>query len=129
MAFHVMLVPTLGCPSDCEYCWSSEESSPVMTVDIIKEVVEWLKDFRNEPVTFTFHGGEPLLAGYDFFKESLPLLSNGLAHLNPAFALQTNLWNLTGEMADLFKEYEIPIGSSLDGPEELNDLQRGARIL
>lgn len=125
MAFHVMLVPTLGCPSNCEYCWSSEEGSPVMSVDIIREVLEWLKDFRDEPVTFTFHGGEPLLAGYDFFKKALPLLAEGLDHLKPAFALQTNLWNLTDEMAELFKEYEIPIGSSLDGPEELNDLQRG----
>lgn len=125
MAFHVMLVPTLGCPSDCAYCWSSEEDSPVMTVDIIKDVVKWLQDFRKEPVTFTFHGGEPLLAGYDFYKESLPLLAEGLADLKPAFALQTNLWNLTDEMAKLFKEYNIPLGSSLDGPEELNDLQRG----
>ncbi|HHY00913.1 MAG TPA: TIGR04083 family peptide-modifying radical SAM enzyme [Methanothermobacter sp.] len=125
MAFHVMLVPTLGCPSNCEYCWSSEESSPIMDVDIIREVVEWLKNFRNEPVTFTFHGGEPLLAGYEFFKESLPLLTKGLVHLKPAFAIQTNLWNLTPGLAELFKEYEIPIGSSLDGPEELNDLQRG----
>jgi uncharacterized protein len=125
MAFHVMLVPTLGCPSNCEYCWSSEEGSPVMKIGIIEEVVEWLKDFREEPVTFTFHGGEPLLAGYDFFKEALPLLANGLKHLHPAFALQTNLWNLTPELAQLFKEYNIPIGSSLDGPKELNDLQRG----
>ena len=125
MAFHVMLVPTLGCPSDCEYCWSSEEGSPVMSVDIVKETVEWLKDFRKEPVTFTFHGGEPLLAGYDFFREALPLLAKELAHLKPAFALQTNLWNMTPELARLFKEYNIPIGSSLDGPEELNDLQRG----
>ncbi|EKF84733.1 TIGR04083 family peptide-modifying radical SAM enzyme [Methanobacterium formicicum] len=125
MAFHVMLIPTLGCPSDCEYCWSSEEGSPVMDIDVIKETVEWLKDFRMEPVTFTFHGGEPLLAGYDFFSEALPLLAEELAHLKPAFALQTNLWNLTPKMAQLFKEYNIPIGSSLDGPEELNDLQRG----
>jgi uncharacterized protein len=126
MAFHVMLVPTLGCPSNCEYCWSSEEGSPVMSVDTIKEVVEWLYGFREEPVTFTFHGGEPLLAGYDFFKKALPLLKDGLIHLKPAFALQTNLWNMTDELAELFKEYEIPIGSSLDGPEELNDLQRGS---
>ncbi len=121
-----MLVPTLGCPSNCEYCWSSEEGSPVMSVDTIKEVVEWLYGFREEPVTFTFHGGEPLLAGYDFFKKALPLLKDGLIHLKPAFALQTNLWNMTDELAELFKEYEIPIGSSLDGPEELNDLQRGS---
>ena len=125
MAFHVMIIPTLGCPSKCNYCWSSEEGSPVMSIEIVQEIVNWLKNFREEPVTFTFHGGEPLLAGYDFYKEALPLLSEGLSHLKPAFALQTNLWNITPEMAELFHEYNIPIGSSIDGPEELNDLQRG----
>lgn len=96
-----------------------------MSIETIKEVVEWLKTFRDGPVTFTFHGGEPLLAGYDFFRKALPLLSEGLKHLNPAFALQTNLWNLTPELAQLFAEYSIPIGSSIDGPRELNDFQRG----
>ena len=126
MAFHVMLIPTLGCPSNCNYCWSSDEESPLMDIEVIEEVVKWLKIFRREPVTFTFHGGEPLLAGYDFYKKALPLLTEGLSHLKPALALQTNLWNLTDEIAELFHEYNIPIGSSIDGPQELNDLQRGA---
>jgi uncharacterized protein len=125
MAFHVMLIPTLGCPSNCSYCWSSEEGSPIMKIETIKEVVEWLKKFREEPVTFTFHGGEPLLAGAEFYREALPLLAEGLGHLKIAFALQTNLWKMTPELAKIFAEYDIPIGSSLDGPKELNDLQRG----
>ena len=125
MAFHVMLIPTLGCPSNCNYCWSSEENSPIMDIKIIEEVVEWLKNFRDEPVTFTFHGGEPLLAGYEFFHQALTLLTEGLKNLKPALAIQTNLWNLTPELAQLLKEYDIPIGSSLDGPLKLNDLQRG----
>lgn len=125
MAFHVMIIPTLGCPSECNYCWSSEEGSPVMNIETVEEIVNWLKTFRDEPVTFTFHGGEPLLAGLDFYKKALPMLSKGLRHLNPAFALQTNLWNMTDELAELFSEYNIPIGSSLDGPKEINDLQRG----
>lgn len=125
MAFHVMLIPTLGCPSNCSYCWSSEETSPVMSIETIEETVEWLKNFRDEPVTFTFHGGEPLLAGYHFFKKALKLLAEGLSHLKPAFALQTNLWNMTPDLAQLFSEYDIPIGSSIDGPKEINDFQRG----
>ena len=95
-----------------------------MSIDTIKEVVEWLKNFRNDPVTFTFHGGEPLLAGADFYRQALPLLSEGLAHLTPNFALQTNLWRLTPELAQVLAEHNIPIGSSLDGPQEINDLQR-----
>ncbi len=120
-----MLIPTLGCPSNCNYCWSSEENSPIMDIQIIEEVVEWLKNFRDEPVTFTFHGGEPLLAGYEFFRQALKLIMEGLNHLKPALAIQTNLWNLTPELAQLLKQYDIPLGSSLDGPLELNDLQRG----
>ena len=125
MPFHVMLVPTLGCPSNCSYCWSSEEDSPIMSIETIEEVVKWLKDFRDDPVTFTFHGGEPLLAGADFYRKALPLLADGLSHLRPSFALQTNLWKMTPEIAQILAEYNIPIGSSLDGPKELNDLQRG----
>lgn len=120
-----MIVPTLGCPSNCGYCWSSEENSELMTIETLEETVNWLKNFRDDTVTVTFHGGEPLLAGFEFYKQALPLIKNGLEHLKPAFALQTNLWNLTEDMAELFGEYNIPIGSSVDGPEELNDYQRG----
>jgi uncharacterized protein len=122
--FHVMIIPTLGCPSKCSYCWSSEEGSPIMDIETIRAVVLWLKNFRDDPVTFTFHGGEPLLAGTDFYRKALPLLSEELNHLSPSFALQTNLWKLTPELAQVLAEYEIPIGSSLDGPKDLNDLQR-----
>jgi len=122
--FHVMIIPTLGCPSKCGYCWSSEVGSPKMSIETIKETVEWLRNFRNGPVTFTFHGGEPLLAGAAFYREALPLLTEELQHLSPSFALQTNLWLMTPELADVLSEHRIPIGSSLDGPQELNDHQR-----
>jgi len=119
-----MMIPTLGCPSKCAYCWSSEVGSPIMSIETVRDTVAWLKDFRSDPVTFTFHGGEPLLAGADFYRQALPLLTGELMHLEPNFALQTNLWKLTPELADVLAEYNIPIGSSLDGPQELNDLQR-----
>jgi uncharacterized protein len=95
-----------------------------MSIEIVKDIVAWLKDFRNDPVTFTFHGGEPLLAGADFYRVVLPMLSTKLEHIEPNFALQTNLWKLTPELAEVLFEYNIPIGSSLDGPQKLNDLQR-----
>jgi uncharacterized protein len=125
MVFHVMLVPTLGCPSNCGYCWSSEEGSELMSIDTLKQTVNWLKTLREDSVTVTFHGGEPLLAGLEFFQTALPLIKTELDHLKPALAIQTNLWNMTDDLAELFSTYDIPIGSSIDGPEELNDYQRG----
>jgi uncharacterized protein len=123
--FHIMLIPTLGCPGRCKYCWSSEEGSPVMGMDTVKEVVTWLKDFRSDRVTFTFHGGEPLLAGADFYRQALPLLTSELQELTPDFALQTNLWRMTPEIAEVLAEFRVPIGSSIDGPIDITDSQRG----
>ncbi len=123
MPFHVMLIPTLGCPSKCSYCWSSDPGSPRMSLDTVKDVVEWLREFRpGEAVTFTFHGGEPLLAGAGFYRKALPLLAK--MDRKVAFAMQTNLWLMTPELAKILAKYRIPIGSSLDGPRKLNDLQR-----
>jgi uncharacterized protein len=123
--FHIMIIPTLGCPSKCSYCWSSEEGSPVMSIETVRAIVEWLKGFRNEQATFTFHGGEPLLAGPDFYRQALPMIADGLPHLRPTFAMQTNLWRMTPELADILATYNVPLGSSIDGPEDLNDSQRG----
>ncbi|MCK9151570.1 TIGR04083 family peptide-modifying radical SAM enzyme [Methanobacterium alcaliphilum] len=125
MAFHIMLIPSMDCPSNCSYCWGVDKESDLMSIEVIEETVQWLKNFREEPITFTFHGGEPLLASYEFYKKALPMLNNELSHLKPAFAIQTNLWLMNEQIAELFAEYNIPIGSSLDGPVEINDFQRG----
>ncbi|MEN6609836.1 MAG: TIGR04083 family peptide-modifying radical SAM enzyme [Methanoregulaceae archaeon] len=123
--FHVMIIPTLGCPYKCSYCWSSEEGSPIMSPEIVEETVAWLKNFPENRVTITFHGGEPLLAGPEYYRKALPLLTEGLASMNPEFAMQTNLWRMTPELGQILAGYHIPIGSSIDGPQELTDSQRG----
>jgi len=97
-----------------------------MSIDTIRDVVAWLEDFRTDRVTFTFHGGEPLLAGAGFYREALPLLAEGLPDLHPEFAMQTNLWRMTPEIAQILAEYHVPIGSSIDGPKHITDSQRGA---
>jgi uncharacterized protein len=123
--YHIMIIPTLGCPASCKYCWSSEEGSPVMSLETLNATTAWLSGFRDDPVTITFHGGEPLLAGSQFFQAALPLLAEGLRNNTPSFAIQTNLWKMTDEIAKIFAAYRIPIGSSIDGPESLTDSQRG----
>ncbi len=39
--------------------------------------------------------------------------------------MQTNLWRMTPEIAGILAEYHVPLGSSIDGPEEITDSQRG----
>ncbi|MBZ9571013.1 TIGR04083 family peptide-modifying radical SAM enzyme [Methanobrevibacter sp. TMH8] len=125
MTFHVMIIPTLDCPSNCAYCWGSKKGSGVMDIEIVKEIVTWLDGFRDDYVHFTFHGGEPLLAGYDFYKEALPILKNASTHKEAGFSLQSNLWLINQDLAKLFAEYGVAISTSIDGPREINDYQRG----
>ena len=79
-----------------------------------------------QPLEITFHGGEPLVSGAAFYRMALPLLREGLSPRPVRFAMQSNLWLLTGELIELLREHNVLVGTSLDGPEAINDAQRGA---
>ena len=92
-----------------------------MDIDVIRQIDKWLANFRDDDIHFTFHGGEPLLAGYDFYKEALPILADSQTHATEGFSLQSNLWLLDEKHADLFSQYPMSISTSIDGPKEIND--------
>lgn len=129
-ARHLMLVPSLGCPASCSYCFGPHLGTSTMSQDTVEAVVCWQRKLAVEsdqsgPLEITFHGGEPLLPGAAFYRMALPLLRAGLAPRNIRFAVQSNLWLLTDEFVDLFSAYGAQVGTSLDGPEPINDAQRG----
>ena len=95
--------------------------------EVLEAVVAWQKIANDdaESLEITFHGGEPLVPGSAFYREALPLLRDGLAPLRAKFSIQSNLWLLDDELCELFREHEVSIGTSLDGPREINDRQRG----
>lgn len=65
------------------------------------------------------------MCGYDYYARALPLLRQALGP-KVRFAIQSNLWLLTNRLCALFSEYCVSIGTSLDGPQPINDSQRGA---
>jgi uncharacterized protein len=97
-----------------------------MSMEVLKAVVAWQKDLeRTDSLDVTFHGGEPLIAGAAFYRRALPLLQDGLSPRHVEISIQSNLWLLDDELCDLFRRYGVAIGTSLDGPREINDRQRG----
>ena len=77
-------------------------------------------------VSFSFQGGEPTLAGLDFFR----FFMAKAAELRPAgvqvhYALQTNGLVLDDAWAEFLAENRVLVGISLDGTKELHD---GARL-
>ena len=105
-----------------------------MSRETLDAVSEWQRAVRDEAegdgdghdsLEITFHGGEPLVPGAAWYREALPLLRDGLAPRRVRFAAQSNLWLLTDELCELFREHGVSLGTSLDGPEAINDAQRG----
>jgi uncharacterized protein len=126
MSQHLMLIPSLSCPASCSYCFGPQDGGQPMPQETVEAIVRWQNEFEaGDTLEITFHGGEPLLPGAGFYHMALPLLRDQLSSRQVGFAMQSNLWLLTDELCDLFCEYEVSIGTSLDGPEHVNDDQRG----
>jgi uncharacterized protein len=97
-----------------------------MRQDTLEAVVRWQAALADrDRLEITFHGGEPLVPGARFYRMALPFLRDGLTPREVRFSLQSNLWLLTDELCELFSEFGVSIGTSLDGPEQINDAQRG----
>ena len=117
MTHHLMLVPSLACPASCRYCFGPHMGAQTMSRRILEAVVRWQKNLNaSGPLEITFHGGEPLVPGSPFYREALPLLKEGLAPRRVRFAMQSNLWLLNDELCELFREYRVSVGTSLDDP-------------
>ena len=131
MPISVMLKPASGnCNLRCEYCFYHDlaatrqtENKGYMTRDTALQVMDKALTFAGDgPVYFTFQGGEPLLAGKDFFRF---FFSSCKERQRPGvtvqFCVQTNGTLLDDEWCDLFLEYGCLVGVSLDGIKEIHD--------
>lgn len=121
------------CNLDCAYCfYLDRDADPYkelparrMTRETLKRLVDTYLFYSFPNATFAFQGGEPTLAGLDFFEDLVEFQKQyGRDGQNVSNALQTNGVLLDHNWAQLFREYNFLIGLSLDGPEEINDAYR-----
>ncbi len=119
------------CNLACDYCYYSriagqisgkvKKIEPSVLAKFIKEYME----LTNGVASFAWQGGEPLLAGLDFFEDVVRLEAE-YAPPNTVIsnALQTNATLVNDEWARFLKKYEFLVGVSLDGPKEIHDARR-----
>ena len=109
------------CNLACDYCYYSTcGGKPGVVINRIdskvleKFIAEYMKK-SNGSATFAWQGGEPLLAGLDFFEEVVALQSK-YAPPNTIISnsLQTNGTLINEKWAKFFKTYNFLIGVSLD---------------
>lgn len=120
------------CNMRCDYCFYADvakrremSSHGVMARDVLETLTRRAFAFAEESLTFVFQGGEPLLAGLDFFKEAIRLqkkyAKRGVRTFN---SIQTNGILIDNEWAEFFRENDFLVGVSLDGFEEIHDRYR-----
>ena len=132
-AFHVLAKPTGPiCNLDCEYCFflSKEMLYPGDRFRMADEMLEkylrqLLESHRTPDVTVAWQGGEPTMMGLDFFRRSVELVDQiRQPHQRIEYTIQTNGVLIDEEWAAFFKENNVLVGLSVDGPRKLHDTYR-----
>ena len=129
---HLPVVPqiqvTRNCNLACGYCFQ-EHSGGIIGLSTVETILRRViaHNLTVDPLTkviqIYWHGGEPLLAGIDFFRAIIRLESQ-YSELSFENRIQTNGTLMSDDMARLLTEYQFQVGFSLDGPKEIHDRYR-----
>lgn len=121
-----------NCNIDCQYCFykclssnREEYSKGFMGGETLEQLVRKVIDYADDYAAFAFQGGEPTLAGLDFFKKAVALQQKyNTGNLTIENTIQTNGLLLDEEWADFLGRNHFLVGLSLDGPRKIHDFYR-----
>ncbi len=134
MSFSVLIKPaSSACNLRCRYCFYADVSDSRavknygnMTADTAHTLID--KAYaasRGGTVSFAFQGGEPTLAGLDFFKDFTTYAAGTCPKgTTLAYSIQTNGTLLTDEWCTFLKEHGFLVGLSMDGHKKEHDFCR-----
>ncbi|GAB3630449.1 Anaerobic sulfatase-maturating enzyme [Pandoraea terrae] len=124
--------PTHICNLACEYCYNDDVRKPIMSDATLRNVIAKTIDYANatpvvKDIDFIWHGGEPTVAGIDFFARAIQYQSECDPRATVTNHLQTNGTLLNKKWIRFLKRHDFKISLSLDGPQEINDTYRVTR--
>jgi uncharacterized protein len=132
--FQIFVKPVgASCNLACSYCYYLTKSDLYpgsgtlkMSGDILEKYIkQHIEASTDSTILFSWHGGEPLLAGIDFYKKAVALqkkyLTSGSTAVN---GIQTNGTLLDDEWGNFLKSENFIAGISIDGPADLHDKHR-----
>lgn len=134
MSFSILIKPASSmCNLRCRYCFYADvsENRNVSSYGrMSSETAHTLIDraFAASPsgtVSFAFQGGEPTVAGLDFFRDFTAYAQEHCPKgVTLSYSLQTNGILLDDEWCAFLKEYGFLVGLSMDGHKKEHDLCR-----
>src|SRR4051794_38257826 len=130
----VVIQPTPFCNIACSYCYLPQRNDrTVMLLETVRATFECVfnSGWSAPELNVIWHAGEPLVVPAGFYRGAFDLIES----IRPAtvqlrHSLQTNGMLITPAWCELFREYGVGVGVSIDGPRRLHDahcLTRGGR--
>ena len=131
----VLMVKPVGsrCNLSCRYCYYlgtdarlGQPAEGCMSEETLEALIRnYMESSPGPVVSFTWHGGEPALAGLDFYRRAVALQKKYLpAGFSCWNSLQTNGVLLDDDWCDFLAAERFDVGLSLDGTAELHDAFR-----
>ena len=134
-AFHLMAKPaSYQCNLACEYCFyldkglgTLQSGRPLRHMDdqVLRQYIrQYIAHSPANEVTFSWQGGEPTMAGLDFYRRVLVYQQQYRNGKTISNTIQTNGVLIDDTWAAFLAEHHFLVGISIDGPKSLHDLYR-----
>ena len=124
----VLVKPASGlCNLACTYCIyrDAAHTRGIMPDATVQALLENVFAHTRRSVTFAFQGGEPTLAGLDFYRRFVERVeAQRSADMTVSYALQTNGIALDEAWASFLAENRFLVGLSVDGTASIHDKYR-----
>lgn len=127
-ALSLLIKPAAGlCNMNCGYCFyrtaSEGRENRIMSTETADLLVQKIAEYMPDRTSISFQGGEPTLAGADFFRHFINKMEEKKIR-RVSYSMQTNGLLLDRKFAELFREYDFLLGISIDGNRKTNDRYR-----
>src|SRR4051812_26213963 len=127
----VVIQPTAFCNIDCSYCYLPDRNNKhVLAQSTVTRLFTELfaSGWASPQVTVIWHAGEPLIVPPAFYREAFETIER----LRPAsvtirHSFQTNGMLIDRDWCALFRDWDVGVGVSVDGPQPLHDANRKTR--
>ncbi|MCK4260552.1 MAG: radical SAM protein [Halanaerobiales bacterium] len=111
------------CNLKCTYCYANQgnygKEDSIMSQTTAKKIAQKINELFPKVKKVSFFGGEPLLN-----IDGIETIVNTLDNKEIKYSMVTNGTIFNAKLLNLLKKYDMTMIISIDGPKEINDLNR-----